>query len=283
MRIAVFAVPYDAGRLSVGVGLGPARLLEAGLAHQLREAGHEVREQTIELPPDTPTHELARMAAVQRALGQGVRHAVGTGELPIVLAGNCNSAVGTLAARDPGTVIIWFDAHGDFNTAETTVSGMLDGMALSMATGRALDALAASVSGFVPVAEDHVILVGARDLDPAERRALATSPVTCLAPDEAATEIGPLLRRMSHPAPSVYVHLDLDVLDPAYARANQYCAPGGFSPPALARTLSEIAEAAPLYAIAITAYDPAQDPDGRTCRAAIDAVNALVPRPDPGE
>jgi arginase len=283
MRIAVLAVPYDAGRLSVGVGLGPARLLKAGLTHQLRDAGHDVREETIELPPDTPTHELARTAAVQRALGEGVRQAVVAGELPIVLAGNCISAVGTLAARDPATVVVWFDAHGDFNTAETTVTGMLDGMALSMVTGRAFDALAASVSGFAPVAEDHVILVGARDLDPAERSALSGSLVTCLAPDEAPAAIGQLLRRMSDPAPSVYVHLDLDVLDPAYARANQYVAPGGFSPPALATTLAEIAAAAPLYAIAITAYDPAHDPDGRTCRAAMDAVNALVPRADPGD
>jgi arginase len=283
MRIAVVAVPYDAGRLDVGVGRGPARLLEAGLAHQLRNAGHEVRETTIELPLATPTHELARTAAVQRALAQEVRQAVGDGELPLVLAGNCISAVGTLAARDPATVIIWFDAHGDFNTAETTVTGMLDGMALSMVTGRAFDALAASVSGFAPVAEDRVILVGARDLDPAERSALSTSLVTRLAPDEAPAAIGPLLRRMSDPAPSVYVHLDLDVLDPAYARANQYLAPGGFSPPALAKTLAQIAAAAPLYAIAITAYDPAHDTDGRTCRAAMDAVNALVPCPDPGE
>ena len=280
MEIAVIAVPYDAGQRSVGVGLGPARLLEAGLARQLREAGHAVREATVELPPDTASHELARVAAIQRELGHAVRGAVDRAELPIVLAGNCSTAVGTLAAAPEDTAVVWFDAHGDFNTADSTTSGMLDGLALSMVTGRALGNLTATVPGFVPVPENRVVLVGARDLDRPEEKALAASQVTRIAAAAAPTTIGSALRAMAPPARHVYVHLDLDVLDPAHARANRYEAPGGLTSAGLVQTLSEIAGVSSVYAIAITAYDPAWDHDGATQHAAIQALNALVPRTD---
>src|SRR5687768_8503953 len=206
MQIAVIAVPYDAGHRSVGVGLGPARLLDAGLANQLREAGHDVREITVELPDETAAHELARVAAIQRELGHAVRAAVDRAELPIVLAGNCSTAVGTLAAAPPATAVVWFDAHGDYNTADTTTTGMVDGLALSMVTGRALSNLTASVSGFVRVDESRVVLVGARDLDPPEEKALAASRVTRLDAEEAAGRVAEALRQMQPPAKHVYVH-----------------------------------------------------------------------------
>src|SRR4029453_4631030 len=123
MRIALLAVAYDSGRRGVGVGLGPGRLLDAGVANQLRGAGHHVREATVELPHDVSPHEMARTVAIQRELGHAVGEAVAADELPIVLAGNCSTAVGTLAARPADTVVVWFYAHADFNTADTTVTG----------------------------------------------------------------------------------------------------------------------------------------------------------------
>lgn len=283
MRIVIIAVPYDAGRRSEGVGLGPARLLDAGVANGLRGLGHDVREVAVELPLDTSTHELARTTAVQRELAREVHEAVSRGELPIVLAGNCSTAVGTLAARPPATGVIWLDAHADFNTAETTTTGMVDGLALSMVTGRALRNMTAGVGGFIPVDESRVVLVGARDLDPPEEAALASSPIRRVSAEGAPTSIAAAVRALGQPAPAVYVHLDLDVLDPVHARANRYDTAGGLSPTALVKTLTEIVEVAPLYAFAITAYDPAWDCDGRAKRAAIDALNAVVPRPDAAE
>jgi arginase len=283
MRLALLAVPYDSGRRSVGVGLGPARLLQAGIANHLREAGHDVRESTVELPHDVSRHEMARTVAIQRELGRAVREAVGGSELPIVLAGNCSTAVGTLAARPQESAVVWFDAHADFNTADTTVTGMLDGLALSMVTGRALQAMTGSVQGFTPVGAEDVILVGARDLDPAEVAALDASPVARVSAADAPGHIAGVLRLKGRPVPPVYVHIDLDVLDARQARANQYDPPGGLSPDALVRTLGELIAVAPLHAVALTAYDPSWDANGRTLRVAFDALTALLPRPDAGE
>ena len=280
MRVVLIAVPYDAGHRSVGVGLGPARLLEAGVANVLREAGHDVREVTVELPPDLPRHELARTIAAARVLAGEIATARAQDELPLVLAGNCSTAVGTLAAAPEATAVVWFDAHGDYNTAETTTTGMVDGLALSMVTGRALCNLAAGVKGFAAIDERRVVLVGARDLDPPEEQALASSQVTRLAADEASGRVAGVLRQMRPPARHVYVHLDLDVLDPAHARANQYGVPGGLTPASLVKTLAAIADVAAIYALAITAYDPECDTDGATQRTAFQAIHALVPRPD---
>jgi len=243
----------------------------------LRELGHDVRQAMVELPDETAPHELARIVAIQRELGRAVRAAVSDGELPIIVAGNCSTAVGTLAARPADVAVVWFDAHADFNTAETTRSGMVDGMAVSMVTGRALRGLTSSVDGFTPVDEGRVILVGARDLDPPEEAALATSSVVCIRRDDAATTIAAALRRLGPRVPPVYAHLDLDVLDPAEARANQYAAPDGLSARVLCEALHEIARVAPLYAVAITAYDPRWDGTGAVSRAAIRAVTSLIP------
>jgi arginase len=278
VRIVVLAVPYDAGHRSVGVGLGPARLLEAGVANVLRAAGHDVRVVTIELPSDIPRHEIARTIAAARVLAAEMQTARRHGELPIVLAGNCSTAVGTLAGCPRDTAVVWFDAHADLNTAETTTTGMLDGLALSMVTGRALCGMTESVDGFMPLDLDRVTLVGARDLDPPEAALLAGGTVRTVPVDSAAGGVGQRLREMGSPPPPVYVHLDLDVIDPAHARANQYAAPGGLAPAALLRTLGAIVATAPLYALAITAYDPVWDRDGRMRQVALDAVNAVVPR-----
>ena len=283
VRIVVIAVPYDAGHRSVGVGLGPARLLEAGVVNELRAGGHDVRVVTVEIPPNLPRHELARTVAAARVLAGEMKIARANDELPIVLAGNCSTAVGTLAGCPPDTAVVWFDAHADLNTAETTTTGMLDGLALSMVLGRALRALTASVDSFEPLAIDRVTLVGARDLDPAEQELLSAGTIGHVAADAEGTEVETRLRTMGSPPPPVYVHLDLDVIDPAHARANQYAAPGGLTPASLQRTLGAIVSTAPLYALAITAYDPIWDRDGRMRQIAIDAVNAVVPRSNTSE
>ena len=278
VKIVVIAVPYDAGHRSVGVGLGPARLLEAGVANELRAGGHDVRVVTIEIPPNLPRHELARTVAAARVLAGEIAIAHAHDELPIVLAGNCSTAVGTLAGCPRDTAVVWFDAHADLNTAETTTSGMLDGLALSMVLGRALRGLTSSIEGFAPLGAGRVTLVGARDLDPPERALLEAGDVGHVPAQGAPSGVDTRLRALGSPPPPVYIHLDLDVIDPAHARANQYAAPDGLTPSALIRTLGTIVSTAPLYALAITAYDPMWDRDGRMRQVAIDAVNAVVPR-----
>ena len=188
--------------------------------------------------------------------------------------------MGTLAGLGRETGAVWFDAHADLNTPETSPSGYFDGMALAMATGRCWRTLAATVPGFAPIADRDVVLVGARDIDPGERDLLAASPVTWvraetfrrgdLATFEAAlTTLHSRVRR-------VYLHLDLDVHDPVEAPANTYAAPDGLSRAHVLEATRRVGARFEIAAAALAAYDPGVDPDGRTADAAIELARTVA-------
>jgi arginase len=286
MDIHLFSVPYDTARRGERMGAGPEHLLAAGAAERLRAHGHRVRVEEITLPDDTFPAEIRTAFELQRAVAVGVRSAAATGSLPVVLAGNCNvAALGMLAglrARNVG--VLWFDAHGDYNTPETTIGGFLDGMALAMATGRCWIQLLERLPGFEPVAPSNVLLLGARDLDPLEASLLAESRVTRLQPADVDAGLAAALDRMQQRIRDVYVHVDLDVLDPAkHGSANAFAAPDGLGVDQVVSAIRTAARRFRVRGAALTAYDPAFDADGRTCRAALALLEALADAPASSE
>jgi arginase len=151
----------------------------------------------------------ARMAQLHRVVADAVARTA----RPLLLSGDCPTAVGAVAGlqrRYRDVAVVWLDAHGDFNTPAITISGYLGGMALAMLTGRAPE-LFPDTFGLRPVADTDIVLADARDLDPAERDALAASQVRRVAADPAA--ITSALSQL-HGTP-VYLHLDVDVIDSA--------------------------------------------------------------------
>ena len=127
------------------------------------------------VPPLTADGQPGRMRQIYAALADAVAQT----DRPLLLSGDCTAALGAVAGlqrRAGGLAVTWLDAHGDFNTPETTISGYLGGMALAMLTGRAPELICGPL-GMSPVSEDAAVLVDARDLDPAEREALAASRV----------------------------------------------------------------------------------------------------------
>lgn len=275
MRISVFAVPYDSGWRDVRMGRGPARLLEGGLEAAARAHGHDVRTELVELPAGGTGDaggEVGRAFALTSALAVRVRAESAAGRFPLVLAGNCGATIGALAGLGPAdTGLVWFDAHADFNTPETSASGFLDGMALAILTGRCWRSLAATVPGFVSVPDRHVVLVGARDLDLPEARALAESGIRRVAADLVGLDA-------AVPADSrrAYLHIDLDVLDLSEGRANQFAVAGGLTVLALQSAVRRVAARAPIVGAALTAYDPTCDPEGRIVAAALAVVETLA-------
>ena len=281
MKVALFQVPYHMGHERVGMGLGPIRLLEQGADRRLRERGHEV-DLTSVARPGPVRHEIGAILEINRLLAGSVGEAVRQQQFPLVLAGNCNSCLGTLAGLSPSQVgIIWFDAHGDFNTPETTRSGFFDGMALAAATGNCWKALSSKISDFRPVAEERVLLVGVRDLDGAEEELLKRSRVTVLRADQIrrdgiAAVLKPALARLQSKVQEIYLHLDIDVLDPTEAPANEYSAPGGLSVTELEQAVGMIAGRFAIRAAALTAYNPDYDPDNKTLRVGLRLLRAIV-------
>ena len=230
----------------------------------------------IEPPSANWRAEVQTSFELMRAVAEHVRRAREAKRFPLVLAGNCNAAIGVLAGLGPRTGVVWLDAHGDFNTPQTTMSGFLDGMTLATATGRCWAEMARSIEGFEPVPDQAVVLLGARDLDPGEEAALARSKVVRLSAEAAAIGIRPVLQSLSQEMAQFYLHLDVDALDPAEGRANSYSARGGFSSANLQALLAIIASDLPITALTIAGYDPSFDKDGAVCRTALQAAATVL-------
>lgn len=201
-------------------------------------AGLESPDRTVVVPlPESGPWQ--RMAALYQEVAGAVAAA---GDLPIVVSGDCTASLGVLAglAReglDPA--IVWFDAHGDFNTDETTPSGYLGGMPLAIAVGRG-DLTVPRALGLRAIDERRAILVDARDLDPLEREALDRSqvrrlPVSALDP---AAQQG--AEALVLPPGAIYLHLDLDVLDPPELPGLRFPVAGGVRRDELARAVAAV-------------------------------------------
>src|SRR5215212_2206523 len=123
--IAIFAVPYDSGHYRRRMGRGPEAFLSAGLEERLVARGHSVRTSTITSAAAFLT-ELGGAFELSRQLSEAIRDA--RPSVPLTLSGNCICTSGALAALDiKDMALVWLDAHGDFNTPESTRSGFVDG------------------------------------------------------------------------------------------------------------------------------------------------------------
>jgi arginase len=254
MRVRLVDLPYDCGVFGARMGKGPLFLIERGLERSLSHAGHEVRTDPVRLPQGFHT-EWNALVAAQHQVANAVRSASAAQERAIILSGNCGpAALGAVAALGPrSTAVCWFDAHGDFNTPETSPSGFLDGMSLAIATGGCWAAAAHRLDAFEPVPEEHVIQIGVRSMDREEEARLRRSRVTRLGVHES-DRLSTSLQQIA--ADALYLHIDLDVIDEAELRANTYAVPAGLGVDQLIGMITTAGRQLPVAAAALTALDP---------------------------
>lgn len=276
MDVRILAVPYDSGRRGWRMGRGPERLLEAGLEDALRAGGHRVDSEWVEV--EGSGTEVATTFQLARALAERVRSAAPA--FPLVLSGGCLLASGVLGGT--GTAgVVWMDAHGDLNTPETTRSGFVDGMALAVATGRCWTGIAGTIRGFLPVPDEFVVLAGARDLDPGERAVLAHAGISCvdvLGVREEGVEaaFGPAVAALAERVDRVYLHVDLDVIDPSEARPNGFASPGGFTVEEVEAAVRYVGSRLRVVGATLSAFDPDADAEGRVPAAAARIAAAVL-------
>jgi arginase len=221
-----------------------------------------------ELPPGAWR---ARLPVLHAPLAARVAEAVARGERPVSIAGDCCTAIGVLAGLQRAglePVLIWLDAHGDFNTWETTPSGFVGGMPLAMLAGRGEQTLM-QAAGARPLPEARIVLSDARDLDPGERLALAASGVRHL-PDVRAL---PDDARLDRP---LWVHFDTDLVDPSDAPAMSYAAPGGPPAATVETVLRALARSGRVAAASLSAWNPALAGAERTQSVCLALLRALV-------
>jgi arginase len=283
-EIRLIAVPYEVGAERMGVGRGPEHLLEAGAEDALRSRGADVRLDFIELREHERDESGASEAGAAFELiglvAERVREAVAEGAFPVLLSGSCFAGLGMvtgLGESSPG--VLWFDAHGDFNTPESTIDGYFDGMPLAILTGSAWPHLVEG-AGVTTVPESAVVLAGGRDFDPLEQERVESSQLVHLSPAEIEADdaVAGAVARLEPEPSGLYLHVDLDVLDSDEAKVNIYSVTGGLTAGALEAQVRSILDTGSVRAMSLTAYDPQVDTADRVPPIAIALLEALAER-----
>jgi arginase len=212
-----------------------------------------------------------RLSALHKPLAAFTQQSVLNGKRPISIAGDCCATIGMMAGLqraglDP--ILIWFDAHGDFNTWETTPSGFLGGMPLAMLVGRGEQTLLKALE-LMPLAEDHVILTDARDLDPGEKQLIEEANIIHL-PDVKS------LLDSTLPDGPLYVHIDMDIVNPADASAMKYLAAGGPSAKELQTILKHLNRTEKIAAVSVSTWNPKMDKDGQSRKVCMALLDTLI-------
>jgi arginase len=265
MNVDLIVVPYDSGRRDVRMGRGPGHLLRGGLASQLEAGGHAVTVTTLE----TVGNDVESAFDLAAKIAVAVRAADHNGRLPVILAGNCISSLGGFAGLESRTALLWLDAHADFNTPDTSPSGFLDGMALAIITGRCYRELSEKLEGFDALRDSDLVMVGTREIDPGEQPIIDRISVS-----QNAASLGQLLNALAND--ELYVHVDLDVLDPSALRANTFASANGLTRAALTESIAAAAASKRVAALAITAYDPHADLENNGPAIVLEIIGTIL-------
>jgi len=248
-RVTLIGVPLDLGAGRRGVDMGPSALRVADVHAKVAALGYDVTDsgdlpvkiQETQGPGDPRLKYLKEIVEVCGLLRDRVGEELVAGALPIVLGGDHSVAMGTLAGvsrhfrrREEMPGLIWFDAHADANTAETSPSGNIHGMPFAVALGYGAATLV-HLAGFSPMVEaSRAALVGIRDVDPAERTTVKTSGVgafTMRDIDERGMRsvMEDAIARATAGTTGIHVSFDIDAIDPDFAPGVGTPSPGGLS------------------------------------------------------
>ncbi len=275
----IILVPYHAGVPDERVGRGPGRLIEDGLADDLAQCGLDCEIAAIP-PVDEFEGEIGKSFELIRRVSSAVSDAQAMGELPIVLAGNCNTTNGVWAGMgDSSLGVVWFDAHPDFDTPEEHRSGYFDGMGASTLTGQCWKAMAATVPGFRPLAMDRLLYCGIRDFESGQAERVRGHGVAAVfGSTERETDYVAGFREALASAPfeRAVVHIDLDCLDTSVGQANEYAAPGGLTAEQLIECMRLVRERVTPAAVTVASFNPDLQGADRISAAGRAALVALL-------
>jgi len=291
-RVKIIGVPMDLGANRRGVDMGPSALRIAGLQARLTQLGYTV-EDVGNIPVNIPetlriidprAKYLAEVAEVNRILADRVEHVVAEGAIPLVLGGDQSISIGTIAGvaayyrqRGEKIGVIWFDAHADMNTPETTPSGNIHGMPFAVSLGIGVPELV-DLKGFRPKLDPrHCVLIGVRDVDPLERENVRRSGLTVFTMREL-DELGMrmvmerALEIASRGTAGFHVSLDMDVFDPFYAPGVGTPVPGGATYREGHLAMELIADSHKLLSMEIVEVNPVLDVRNHTAEFAVELI-----------
>jgi arginase len=281
MHISLIQVPYELGDERQGTSKGPGRLVQAGADKVVAGKGAGVKVERVDRGGPFRDSGNASLT-VCKQLAEVVRKTVQAGAFPLILSGGCDVSKGILSGFDHSQCgIVWFDAHGDFNTPETTVSGYLAGMSLAILTGHCYQSYWAQIGNSAPVADSATLLLGVRDLDRAEAELLDRTEVHLVKWSEGKpqSDIRVGLDTLRQSVAEVYLHIDIDSMDPKFAPGVTFDpVPGGISLAEMEDAIGGVFDRFRVRAAALTMYDPDRDQDDRTLKTGLRLIELVADR-----
>lgn len=267
MSIQIVTIPYRYDDYNVGLGRGPQALVDGGLAKRLSNSGLDVGEVRDVRLPDEERADGPKAANIGRLgmyAAQVIADARNAGQQALVLAGDDTAMIGVIAGMQvahgaaANIGLVWLDAHADFNTPETTVSGILAGMPVAILAGLAgpIWREAAQLQATIPT--DRILIAGARSIEDREDVLLRSTNVRVITPEELrdGQAFENAIDRMAERVDAFVVNIDLDVLDPTLVPSASTPEPHGLSIKQVSRMLKYAISTGKTAIVSVTSLNP---------------------------
>jgi arginase len=291
VRVALIKMPYVGERNVPDVSRGPEYLEQGQIQKLLEDQGVQTKRVltvALTLDEEKAYGSWNHLALASGDLAKIVSEQRRNGYLPVGLLANCNGILGMLSGLQhsgPSTKplrvgMVFIDAHGDFNTPETTLSGMLGGMPVAIAAGQCLTRMRLKAGLEPALPTRHIVEMCVRDTDPLEQELLDRSEIQQLTLEDVRTRSVNLhreMKRLSEATDVIYIHVDMDALDPLEVPGHPLTVPGGPTSAELAVALTEMFkyEKTAAFGVASTPFDE-RDKAGVSRQAAYNLILGAI-------
>ncbi|NLK45206.1 MAG: arginase [Treponema sp.] len=297
MDIHILEMPLDYGANRHGSDMGPSAMRLAGLKEKIQQLGHnitrsfspiEFRPQEYEEIYDEKAKYLPLIVKACNNLAQSVKEAINKNAFPLVLGGDHSIALGTIAGlsseyrkKNLRFGVVYIDAHGDFNTCETTLTGNIHGMCLAASCGYGIKPLTELFEKETKVDSELVFYIGLRDVDPKERELMHKAKVKTLTMADIdrigfTESVKQLIKFIKTKTDVVHVSVDMDVIDPMFAPGVGIPLPGGLTYREILLLMEELAKTNKVKSAEIVEVNPVLDVRNQTAAMAVEIVGRLL-------
>lgn len=290
-KLSIIGMPMDLGQMRRGVDMGPSAIRYAGINEKLRNLFVQIddlgdipigRPELVE-DPKTNLRNLDLVAEKNELLSEKIDEVIKSGSFPLILGGDHSIAIGTLAGVSKhykNLGVIWYDAHGDLNTADTSPSGNIHGMPLAASLGIGHEALT-SIGGYSPkIKPENTVIIGARSLDDGEKKLIKELGIKVYTMHEI-DRIGmtkvmeETIEYLKEKTDGVHLSLDLDGLDPSDAPGVGTPVIGGISYRESHLAMEMLAEADMITSAEFVEVNPILDDKNKTASVAVALMGSL--------
>lgn len=291
-KLSLIGVAIDLGAGTPGVSMGPSAIRYAGVVERLINIGYEVEDKgdIVAVKPASPITDgtnlknLDEVARVNNELCNRVSEEMGKGRFPLIIGGDHSIAIGSIAGvmqHVENLGVIWFDAHGDINTDETSPSGNIHGMPVAVSLGLGHERLTSIGGADKKLKTKNIVFVGCRDLDMGERKVLKELGITVFTMHEidrlGMTEVmNRAIKIAGDGTDGIHVSFDLDSMDPMFVEGTGTRVPGGMTYRESHLALEMVAQTEKVISAEFVEVNPIIDVKNQTAKTAVALIGSLM-------